>query len=49
MIETDRRHILKRITVLKKKLEKISRHRQLVRKSRSGEVLGAVVGYTNAG
>jgi GTP-binding protein HflX len=49
MIETDRRHILRRITVLKKKLEKITRHRRLVRKSRSGQVRGAVVGYTNAG
>ncbi|MBP7582542.1 MAG: GTPase HflX [Spirochaetes bacterium] len=49
MIETDRRHILRRITVLKKKLEKITRHRRLVRTSRSGQVLGAVVGYTNAG
>lgn len=49
MIETDRRHILRRITVLKKKLDKITRHRRLVRKSRSGQVRGAVVGYTNAG
>ncbi len=49
MLETDRRHILRRISKLNDKLESISNHRQLLRKSRSGELLGAVVGYTNAG
>lgn len=49
MLETDRRHIQKRISALNKKLDKIASHRQLIRKNRSSEILGAVVGYTNAG
>lgn len=49
MLETDRRHILKRISRLEQKLKKITKRRELVRKSRASEVLGAVVGYTNAG
>ncbi|HDP81316.1 MAG TPA: GTPase HflX [Spirochaetes bacterium] len=49
MLETDRRHVLRRITKLKQKLKKISRHRELIRKSRSDQLRGAVVGYTNAG
>lgn len=49
MLETDRRHILKRISKLEEKLKKVSNHRHLIRNSRSGELLGAVVGYTNAG
>ncbi len=49
MLETDRRHILRRISKLDDKLNKISDHRRLIRKSRSNQVLGAVVGYTNAG
>lgn len=49
MLETDRRHILKRISRLDQKLKKISRRRELERKSRSSQILGAVVGYTNAG
>jgi GTPase len=49
MLETDRRHIMKRITVLSRKLRGIKSHRELSRKSRSGEFIGAVVGYTNAG
>lgn len=49
MIETDRRHIERRISTLKRKLESISRHRKLVRAGRQGVVRGAVVGYTNAG
>ncbi len=49
MLETDRRHILRRINKLSGKLEHIETHREVVRKSRAAEVLGAVVGYTNAG
>ncbi|MBN1534922.1 MAG: GTPase HflX [Spirochaetes bacterium] len=49
MLETDRRHIMKRITVLSRKLKGIKSHRELSRKSRAGEFVGAVVGYTNAG
>ncbi len=49
MLETDRRHILRRIDVLKGRLKKYEEHRKRTRNSRSGELLGAVVGYTNAG
>lgn len=49
MLETDRRHILRRIDTLSKKLKKYEKHRERTRRSRSGELLGAVVGYTNAG
>ena len=37
MIETDRRHILKRITKLNAELKKIGKHRELLRKSRGKE------------
>jgi GTP-binding protein HflX len=49
MLETDRRHISKRITKLKKELKKYESTRKTTRKSRGSEYLGAVVGYTNAG
>ncbi|MBP7736029.1 MAG: GTPase HflX [Spirochaetes bacterium] len=49
MLETDRRHILRRISSLNRKLEKIRRHRETMRKGRRNELVGAVVGYTNAG
>ncbi len=49
MLETDRRHILRRISKLNGKLRKISEHRRLIRKARTNEILGSVVGYTNAG
>lgn len=49
MLETDRRHILRRIDVLKEKLKKYEEHRRRTRSSRSNSFLGAVVGYTNAG
>lgn len=50
-LETDRRHIYRRIQSLKKALDKISRDRHLLRQQRqSGSLLNiAVVGYTNAG
>lgn len=48
-IETDRRNIRYRITLLKEELEKIDRQRQTQRKSRSNVVRVALVGYTNAG
>jgi len=48
-IETDRRNIRYRITLLKEELEKIDRQRQTQRKSRSNIVRVALVGYTNAG
>jgi len=49
MLETDRRHVLRRISTLKQKLKKIKKHRETARKARRGELIGAVVGYTNAG
>jgi len=49
MLETDRRHVLRRIHSLDEKLEKIRQHRERTRSGRKNEVTGAVVGYTNAG
>ncbi len=49
MLETDRRHISRRIKTLNQKLDRIQKHRVTVRKGRRGEVIAAVVGYTNAG
>ena len=49
MLETDKRHIQKRIVVLKDKLKKFEEHRRRVRNSRGNKFLGSVVGYTNAG
>ena len=49
MLETDRRHILRRIDTLSKKLTKFEKHRERTRRGRSGAFIGAVVGYTNAG
>jgi GTP-binding protein HflX len=49
MLETDRRHILRRIHTLSKKLDRIELHRRRTRQGRKGEITGAVAGYTNAG
>ncbi len=49
MLETDRRHILRRIDTLSRKLKHYREHRKRTRSLRSGELSGAVVGYTNAG
>lgn len=48
-IETDRRNIKYRITLLKDQLEKIEKQRATQRKSRSNIVRVALVGYTNVG
>lgn len=48
-IETDRRLIGKRISVLKDKLEKLDRQRTTQRKGREQITQVALVGYTNAG
>ncbi|MEI9918139.1 MAG: GTPase HflX [Bacteroidota bacterium] len=48
-IETDRRIIKTRISLLKEELEKIDKQRQTQRKSRSNVVRVALVGYTNVG
>ncbi len=48
-IETDRRLIGNRISVLKDQLEKIDRQRTTQRKGRADQTRVALVGYTNAG
>jgi GTP-binding protein HflX len=48
-IETDRRNIRYRITLLKDELEKIEKQKATQRKSRTGIVRVALVGYTNVG
>ncbi|MGB3544984.1 GTPase HflX [Rubrivirga sp.] len=48
-IETDRRLIGRRISVLKEHLEKIDRQRTTQRKGRGDQTRVALVGYTNAG
>ena len=48
-IETDRRMIRDRISLLKKQLEKVDKQSLNRRKSRKGIVRVALVGYTNAG
>lgn len=48
-IETDRRNIRFRISILKDELEKIEKQRATQRKSRTNVVRVALVGYTNVG
>ncbi len=48
-IETDRRIIKNEIAKLKEELKKIEKQRETQRKSRSGVVRAALVGYTNVG
>lgn len=50
-IETDRRHIRKRINVLEEEIAQIKKHRELIRKRRRKNETPtvAIVGYTNAG
>ena len=50
-LETDRRHIHKRIQALTEELEELKKHRALLRSRRKkdGVVSVALVGYTNAG
>ncbi len=50
-LEVDRRIVLKKITRLKKELDKVKSHRSTMRKKREKIPLpaGAIVGYTNAG
>jgi len=51
MLETDRRHVMRRIVTLKRDLKKLQAHRELLRESRhnKGFLMAALVGYTNAG
>ena len=50
-LETDRRHIRDRISLLKQELKEVEKHRSLIRDNRqkSGTPMVAIVGYTNAG
>lgn len=50
-LESDRRHIRRRIETLEHKLEELSANRELIRSRRKkdGVVTAAIVGYTNAG
>ena len=48
-LETDRRMIRRKISRLKEKLEKVERHREVVRGGRRPIPTAALVGYTNAG
>jgi GTP-binding protein HflX len=48
-LETDRRLIRHRISSLKRRLEKVARHRETVRAGRRPILATALVGYTNAG
>ncbi|MDI6601073.1 MAG: GTPase HflX [Thermoanaerobacteraceae bacterium] len=47
-LETDRRHIRRRISCLKRELEEVKKNRGLIRKARKFPVV-SLVGYTNAG
>ena len=50
-LETDRRHIHRRITHLNEELKEVKKHRELLRTHRKKEnrYMVAIVGYTNAG
>ena len=50
-LETDRRHIRRRIKALEQSLEEVKRHRLTTRRGRlrTGKATAALVGYTNAG
>ena len=50
-LETDRRHIRRRVETLKEELREVEKHRQMLRKRREkdGIITCAIVGYTNAG
>ena len=50
-LETDRRHIRRRIESLKEELSNLEKHRQMLRSRRKkdGVITCAIVGYTNAG
>ena len=50
-IETDRRHIRRRMDTLKEELAEVEKHRDMLRRRRKkdGVITCAIVGYTNAG
>lgn len=50
-LETDRRHISRRIRALEDEIKEIKKHRELIRSRRKkdGVIIAALVGYTNSG
>ena len=50
-LESDRRHIRRRISALEEELEELKKHRGLIRtrRKKDGVITAALVGYTNAG
>lgn len=50
-LETDRRHIHRRISALEEELDELKKHRSLLRarRQKDGVITAALVGYTNAG
>ena len=49
-LETDRRHIRTRITIIKRELKEVAAHRERTRQKRQGQVFQiGLIGYTNAG
>lgn len=50
-LESDRRHIMRRISALEAQIKELKKHRSLIRERRKkdGTVTAALVGYTNAG
>lgn len=50
-LETDRRHIRRRMETLKEELKDVEKHREMLRcrRKKDGVVTCAIVGYTNAG
>lgn len=50
-LESDRRHIMRRISALEAQLKELKKHRNLIRERRrkDGTITAALVGYTNAG
>lgn len=50
-LETDRRHIRRRIQYIKKELDDVERRRDIqhIRRKKNGVQVAAIVGYTNAG
>lgn len=50
-LETDRRHIRRRMETLKEQLSQVEAHRSMIksRRQKDGVITAAIVGYTNAG
>jgi GTP-binding protein HflX len=48
-LETDRRMIRRKISGLRKKLEDVTKHREIIRRGRKDVLTAVLVGYTNAG